>query len=231
MNYRWSAIAAQLPKRTDNEIKNHWNTHIKKRLAMKGIDPVTHRPKVASLGAADGDPKNASNLNHMAQWESARLEAEARLVKESKARHNEPTTNLSSSSSRCPAPSVHLINKMATKPPCLDILKAWQNVCFKMFESSINTNTITDLESPTSTLQPPIVNASLGGEMKVASGVDTVVEAAEKAWTGYNDILDGFSSVLDDYGINTGNHHEDNRNYCWNDLMSLIPSPVYSPTF
>ncbi|KAK4786556.1 hypothetical protein SAY86_010389 [Trapa natans] len=29
---RWSAIAAQLPGRTDNEIKNVWHTHLKKRL-------------------------------------------------------------------------------------------------------------------------------------------------------------------------------------------------------
>ncbi|KAG6752486.1 transcription factor MYB13-like [Populus alba x Populus x berolinensis] len=32
---RWSAIAAQLPGRTDNEIKNHWHTNLKKRLRNK----------------------------------------------------------------------------------------------------------------------------------------------------------------------------------------------------
>lgn len=29
---RWSAIAARLPGRTDNEIKNIWHTHLKKKL-------------------------------------------------------------------------------------------------------------------------------------------------------------------------------------------------------
>ncbi|KAJ0970473.1 hypothetical protein J5N97_023350 [Dioscorea zingiberensis] len=32
---RWSAIAAKLPGRTDNEIKNVWHTYLKKRVHMK----------------------------------------------------------------------------------------------------------------------------------------------------------------------------------------------------
>ncbi|KAM7525155.1 hypothetical protein LguiA_015057 [Lonicera macranthoides] len=46
---KWSAIAARLPGRTDNEIKNYWNTHIRKKLLRMGIDPVTHNPRLDLL--------------------------------------------------------------------------------------------------------------------------------------------------------------------------------------
>ncbi|KAF7831109.1 Protein ODORANT1 [Senna tora] len=42
-------LHAQLGNRTDNEIKNHWNTHIKKKLRKMGIDPNTHTPLSPNL--------------------------------------------------------------------------------------------------------------------------------------------------------------------------------------
>ncbi|CAK7339043.1 unnamed protein product [Dovyalis caffra] len=40
---RWSLIAGRLPGRTDNEVKNYWNSHLKKKLIKMGIDPNNHR--------------------------------------------------------------------------------------------------------------------------------------------------------------------------------------------
>ncbi|PHT39581.1 Transcription factor MYB3 [Capsicum baccatum] len=40
---RWSLISGRLPGRTDNEIKNYWNTHLIKKLKIAGIHPKVHK--------------------------------------------------------------------------------------------------------------------------------------------------------------------------------------------
>lgn len=40
---RWSLIAGRLPGRTDNEVKNYWNSHLRRKLMKMGIDPNNHR--------------------------------------------------------------------------------------------------------------------------------------------------------------------------------------------
>ncbi|MCD9645611.1 hypothetical protein HAX54_034627 [Datura stramonium] len=45
---RWSAIAARLPGRTDNEVKNFFHTHLKKHLGVKNMDVPARRRKSVS---------------------------------------------------------------------------------------------------------------------------------------------------------------------------------------
>ena len=33
--FRWSLIAKRVPGRTDNQVKNYWNSHLRKKLGIK----------------------------------------------------------------------------------------------------------------------------------------------------------------------------------------------------
>lgn len=87
-----------------------------------GIDPTIHKPKTDALGGSTGisHSKDATNLSHMAHWKSVCLEAEARLVRESKLQVQHKQLRSSSIQLVC-----LVLNKITVQPSlplCLDVL-------------------------------------------------------------------------------------------------------------
>ncbi|KAK6914091.1 SANT/Myb domain, partial [Dillenia turbinata] len=65
---RWSAIAARLPGRTDNEIKNVWHTHLKKRLKENQtivLDNKRHYSRKFPISDSKATTTRQSNSKHV----------------------------------------------------------------------------------------------------------------------------------------------------------------------
>ncbi|KAG8366373.1 hypothetical protein BUALT_Bualt17G0073000 [Buddleja alternifolia] len=223
---RWSTIAKHLSKRTDNEIKNYWNTHLKKRFTKMGIDPMTHKPKNHALGS--GQPKDIANLSHMAQWESARLEAEARIVRESKSKlvsnpyHTTQLLSKATIMTQPPLPSLP-----PPWPPCLDILKVWQGAWTNP-RKDINTPIVKGffasnrtLESPTSILNP----------LENMLTIPTVGSINQDSFvTGINYIGNPNACT---FGRTSNNNYQDEVNGIMDNSMQIhdVTDPILSSTY
>lgn len=58
---RWSLIAGRVPGRTDNQVKNHWNTHLSKKLGLERRKRGSNIPPSKSEGA-EGNPSARPSL-------------------------------------------------------------------------------------------------------------------------------------------------------------------------
>ncbi|KAL4339493.1 hypothetical protein GQ457_08G008330 [Hibiscus cannabinus] len=71
---RWSAIAARLPHRTDNDIKNYWNTRLKKRVILQNNNSASSATTETSFSfsveenSPDADSLILPNIPTMADF-------------------------------------------------------------------------------------------------------------------------------------------------------------------
>ncbi|XP_057950963.1 transcription factor WER-like [Malania oleifera] len=58
---RWSLIAGRVPGRTDNQVKNHWNTHLSKRLGINKGKKKNGASLQKPPAKIEGNPNNPLN--------------------------------------------------------------------------------------------------------------------------------------------------------------------------
>ncbi|XP_020203788.1 transcription factor MYB30 [Cajanus cajan] len=172
---RWAAIASYLPQRTDNDIKNYWNTHLRKKLKK------LHSGCEGSLG----EGFSASREIPRGQWER-RLQTDIQMAKRalSEALSPEKPPSLSASNSY---PSDSSSSFSSTKPT--------QSLCYASSAENIARMLKGWMKNPPKSSRTNSSVTQNSFNNLAASGADTASSGAEEPSSA--ELSENFESLFD----------------------------------
>lgn len=107
-SYRWATIASYLPERTDNDVKNFWNTHLKKKL--KKIQTLDREGGAGTAASSTSQPALSKG-----QWErrvQADIHMARRALDEALALQDKPTVSPTMTATATYASSAENISRL-----------------------------------------------------------------------------------------------------------------------
>ncbi|CAN6164558.1 unnamed protein product [Urochloa humidicola] len=175
---KWSAIAKNLPGRTDNEIKNFWNTHLRKKLIQMGIDPMTHRPRTDFFAAL---PQlialaNLHQLIEQQQWDGQISMSQTEVVQQA-ANQQYVHTMLQSAAPIAPNPT--MISSLTADLEQISILKPQHMLSPTLLESTGDENITRQVPHnimPSTFFDQPVSNINLSSDNNDSSREQCHVE-------------------------------------------------------
>ncbi|MCD7455376.1 Transcription factor [Datura stramonium] len=162
---RWAAIASYLPQRTDNDIKNYWNTHLRKKLKkLQGSDESSTQEGTTSSSSQSNFSKG--------QWER-RLQTDIDKAKKALCEA------LSLDKSDSPANPINLTTAQQTVPGSSSYASSAENISRLLQNWMKNSPKSSQSNSETTTTtQSSFNNLSIGSGSSSSPSEGTIISAA-----------------------------------------------------